>query len=120
MCPNGPPGRLYLVFNQEQVGRSGLPVRLRAVDRRAADSSTSTTWLTYRASRHALSPVIALAKVVRAWDPKRPDLAALDPRSLSTIGTAMSKPWRALCTVSPAASRNSVEREQQFHPRCQS
>jgi signal transduction histidine kinase len=42
-----------------------------------------TTWLTYRASRRALSPVIALAKVVRDWDPKRPDLHALDPRSLS-------------------------------------
>ena len=42
-----------------------------------------TTWLTYRASRRALSPVIALAKVVRDWDPKRPDLHALDPRQLS-------------------------------------
>jgi signal transduction histidine kinase len=43
-----------------------------------------TTWLTYRASRRALSPVIILAKVVRDWDPKRPDLAAIDPRNLSS------------------------------------
>ena len=38
-----------------------------------------TTWMTYRASRRALSPVIALANAVRDWDPKRPDLDALLP-----------------------------------------
>jgi signal transduction histidine kinase len=43
-----------------------------------------TTWLTYRASRRAISPVIALARAVREWDPKHPDLAALDPRHLSS------------------------------------
>ncbi len=80
---DGPPGRLYLVFNQEQVGRLAimfgfvpLIVVLLII--------YLTTWLTYRASRHALSPVIALAKVVREWDPKRPDLTALDPQNLSS------------------------------------
>jgi signal transduction histidine kinase len=43
-----------------------------------------TTWLAYRASRRALSPVVALAKVVRDWDPKEPDLAALSPERLSS------------------------------------
>jgi signal transduction histidine kinase len=43
-----------------------------------------TTWLTYRASRRAISPVIALAKAVRGWDPKHPDLAALDPQNFSS------------------------------------
>lgn len=83
LVSDGPPGRLYLVFNQEQVGRLAflfgfvpLIVVLLII--------YITTWLTYRASRRALSPVIALAKVVRDWDPKRPDLAALDPRSLSS------------------------------------
>jgi len=66
-----------------------------------------------------LSPVIALAKVVRAWDPKRPDLAALDPRSLSTIGTAMSKPWRALAQFRQRIEE-FVRARAQFHPRCQS
>jgi signal transduction histidine kinase len=41
-----------------------------------------TTWMTYRASRTALSPVIALANAVRGWDPKRPDLDALLPENL--------------------------------------
>jgi signal transduction histidine kinase len=80
---DGPPGRLFLVFNQEQVGHLAflfgfVPLIFVLL------IIYITTWLTYRASRHALSPVIALAKVVRDWDPKQPDLAALDPRNLSS------------------------------------
>lgn len=41
-----------------------------------------TTWLTYRASRRAVTPVVALARVVREWDPKKPDLRALDTGAL--------------------------------------
>jgi signal transduction histidine kinase len=79
---DGPPGRLYLVFNQEQVGRLAflfgfMPLIVVLI------IIYITTWLTYRASRHALSPIIALAKVVRNLDPKHPDLAALDPGQLS-------------------------------------
>ncbi len=75
---DGPGGRLYLVFNQEQVGRLAflfgfVPLIVVLI------IIYVTTWLTYRASRRALSPVIALAKVVRDWDPKQPNLAALDP-----------------------------------------
>jgi len=75
---DGAAGRLYLVFNQEQVGRLAflfgfVPLILVLI------IIYITTWLTYRASRRALSPVIALAKVVRDWDPKQPNLAALDP-----------------------------------------
>jgi signal transduction histidine kinase len=75
---DGPGGRLYLVFNQEQVGRLAflfgfVPLILVLI------IIYITTWLTYRASRRALSPVIALAKVVRDWDPKQPNVAALDP-----------------------------------------
>ncbi len=80
---DGPAGRLYLVFNQEQVGRLAflfgfipLIVVLLII--------YITTWLTYRASRRALSPVIPLAKAVRDWDPKQPDLAALDPEQISS------------------------------------
>jgi len=83
LVSDGPPGRLFLVFNQEQVGRLAflfgfvpLIVVLLII--------YITTWLTYRASRRALSPVIALAKVVRDWDPKAPDLDALDPSNLSS------------------------------------
>ncbi|MGA9332729.1 MAG: HAMP domain-containing sensor histidine kinase [Rudaea sp.] len=82
LVSDGPPGRLYLVFNQEQVGRLAflfgfVPLILVLL------IIYITTWLTYRASRHALSPIIALAKAVREWDPKRPDLAALEPHNLS-------------------------------------
>jgi len=75
---DGPSGRLYLVFNQEQVGRLAflfgfIPLIVVLI------IIYITTWLTYRASRRALSPIIALAKVVRDWDPKQPNLAALDP-----------------------------------------
>ncbi|MEO8671317.1 MAG: HAMP domain-containing sensor histidine kinase [Tahibacter sp.] len=73
----GAPGWLFLVFRQEQVhklaflfGFVPLTVVLLII--------YLTTWLTYRASRRALSPVIALATTVRAWDPKKPDLAALE------------------------------------------
>ncbi len=41
-----------------------------------------TTWITYRASRSALSPIIALANAVRDWDPTHPDLDALLPENL--------------------------------------
>ena len=75
---DGPTGRLYLIFNQEQVGRLAflfgfVPLIVVLI------IIYITTWLTYRASRRALSPIIALAKVVRDWDPKQPNLAALDP-----------------------------------------
>jgi signal transduction histidine kinase len=81
LVTDGAPGRLYLVFNQEQVGRLAfmfgfvpLIVVLLII--------YLTIWLTYRASRRALSPVILLANAVRGWDPKHPDLSALDPQNL--------------------------------------
>src|SRR5262249_6661291 len=83
LVSEGPPGRLFLVFNQEQVGRLAFLfgfVPLITV----LLIIYITTWLTYRASRRALSPVIALAKAVRGWDPKQPDLSAFDPRNLTT------------------------------------
>lgn len=81
LVSDGPPGRLYLVFNQEQVGKLAfmfgfVPLILVLL------IIYLTTWMTYRASRRALSPVITLAKTVREWDPKHPDVAALDPRNV--------------------------------------
>lgn len=74
-------GTLLLVFKQEQVHRLAflfglvpLTVVLLIV--------YLTTWLTYRASRRALSPIVALASVVRDWDPKAPNLDALEPDNL--------------------------------------
>ena len=110
---DGAAGRLYLVFNQEQVGRLAflfgfVPLILVLI------IIYITTWLTYRASRRALSPVIALAKVVRDWDPKQPNLAALDP------GTPRRDPDGDVETLARAlhgfATRieDFVERERNF------
>lgn len=110
---DGPDGRLYLVFNQEQVGRLAflfgfVPLILVLI------IIYITTWLTYRASRRALSPVIALAKVVRDWDPKHPNLDALAP------GRTGSDPDGDVETLARAlhafASRieEFVERERNF------
>lgn len=79
----GDRGQLYLIFHQEQVGRLAflfgfIPLTIVLL------IIYLTTWLTYRVSRHALSPVIGLANVVRAWDPKNPDLQALEPERLSS------------------------------------
>jgi signal transduction histidine kinase len=74
-------GRLFLLFNNDRpnsvVMLFGLiPVVLVVLIIYFA------TWLTYRASRKALSPVIALAKVVRRWNPNHPDPASLAPDRL--------------------------------------
>ena len=74
-------GRLYLLFNNDrpnsEVMLFGLiPVVLVVLIIYFA------TWLTYRASRKALSPVIALAKVVRRWNPDQPDPESLAPGRL--------------------------------------
>ena len=76
-----PRGRLFLLFNNDRpnsvVMLFGLiPVVLVVLIIYLA------TWLTYRASRKALSPVIELAKVVRRWDPDHPDPASLSPDRL--------------------------------------
>ncbi len=83
MLGNLADARLVLVFEQEQVDKLALwfgfvPLSLVLVVIYAA------TWFTYRASRGAVSPVIWLANQVRGWDPKRPDLDALDPARLPT------------------------------------
>ena len=78
---DGPPGRLYLEFNQSQVdalamffGAVPLVVVLVVI--------YVIAWITYRVSRRAVSPVIWLSNVVQHWDPKRPDVAALAPERL--------------------------------------
>lgn len=76
-----PRGRLYLVIRQDQIHRLVLlfgliPLAVVLLIIYIA------SFLTWRASRRALSPVIALASVVRRWDPNRPDAASLAPRHL--------------------------------------
>lgn len=78
---DGPGGRLWLMFKQDQVDRLALffgfvPLTVVLL------IIYLTAWLTYRLSRRAVSPVIWLANVVRRWDPKQPDLEALRPDRL--------------------------------------
>ena len=78
---DGPAGRLWLVFNQEQVdalafffGAVPLALVLMVI--------YVIAWFTYRVSRRAVSPVIWLSNVVQQWDPKQPDIGALSPERL--------------------------------------
>lgn len=80
---DGAPGRLYLVIDQAHIGRLALffglvPLTLVLLFIYVA------TWLTYRFSRRAISPVIWLASEVRSWDPKNPGFSALAPEHLPT------------------------------------
>lgn len=73
--------RLLLVFKQTQVdalafwfGMVPLVVVLGVI--------YLIAWATYRVSKRAVSPIIWLANVVQTWDPKRPEVSALDPERL--------------------------------------
>jgi len=73
--------RLYLVFDRSGVGRLAavfglLPLAMVLL------VLYLTTWLAFRASRRAFSPVIALARQVREFDPAAPDPARFDPSRL--------------------------------------
>ena len=73
--------RLYLVFDRSGVGRLAtffglLPLAMVLL------VLYLSTWLAFRASRRAFSPVIALARQVRELDPESPDPARLDPARL--------------------------------------
>ncbi|HEX7348428.1 MAG TPA: HAMP domain-containing sensor histidine kinase [Rhodanobacteraceae bacterium] len=75
-------GRLYLLFNNDRPNRvvmlfGLIPVVLVVLIIYLA------TYLTYRASRRAVSPVIELARVVRRWNPNQPDPASLAPERLA-------------------------------------
>lgn len=76
-----PSGTLLLVFKQQQVdalafwfGMAPLVVVLAVI--------YVIAWITYRVSRRAVSPVIWLANVVKTWDPKHPEVSALDADKL--------------------------------------
>ena len=73
--------RLYLVFDHSGVGRLATVFGLLPLAMVLLVLYLST-WLAFRASRRAFSPVIALARVVRSLDPAQPDPAQLNPARL--------------------------------------
>lgn len=107
------PGRIALVFNRDRVHESAMLfgfVLLALV----LLIIWLTTWLTYRASRRAVTPVVALARAVRDWDPKAPDLAALDldrlPGDIDHDATALAGALRTF----GRRIEEFVERERNF------
>lgn len=73
--------RLYLVFDRSGVGRLATVFGLLPLAMVLLVLYVST-WLGFRASRRAFSPVIALARQVRELDPAAPHPARLDPDRL--------------------------------------
>jgi signal transduction histidine kinase len=81
LVEQGPGGRLYLEFKQEQVAKLAfyfgfVPLALVLM------VIYVIAWFTYHLSRRAVSPIIWLASEVSRWDPKSPNSAALSPDSL--------------------------------------
>jgi signal transduction histidine kinase len=106
-------GRLFLVFEQEQVDRLALwfgfvPLTI------VLAVIYITTWLTYRVSRRAISPVIWLANQVRGLDPKRPDLAALESASLPSDADVDVQVLASAIHGFAARLEEFVERERNF------
>lgn len=74
-------GRLYLTFDRSSVGRLAAYYGLAPLALVLLVLYLST-WLGFRASRRALSPVMALARSVRQLDPNAPDPAVFEPARL--------------------------------------
>lgn len=105
--------RLYLAFDRSGVGRlaayyglAPLAIVLLVV--------YLSTWLGYRASQRALSPVIALAREVRQLDPKAPDPALFAPERVP--GGADDEIRELAAALARFAQRLNefVERERHF------
>jgi signal transduction histidine kinase len=73
--------RLYLVFDRSGVGRLATVFGLLPLAMALLVLYVST-WLAFRASRRAFSPVIALARQVREFDPAAPQPGRIDTARL--------------------------------------
>lgn len=71
----GPGGRLYLLFDGENVGHLAFVFGLVPLAGVLVVLYLSA-WISYRQSRRAVSPVIALARTVQTLDPEHPDKKA--------------------------------------------
>ena len=81
LVDQSPAGRLYLVFLRSQAqwlafwfGVAPVLLVLLAI--------YGASWLTYRASHRAVSPLVWLARRVSEWDPRYPDASELAPARL--------------------------------------
>ncbi|SBV36967.1 conserved exported hypothetical protein [uncultured Stenotrophomonas sp.] len=81
LVDQSPAGRLYLVFLRSQAQWLAfwfgvVPVLLVLL------AIYGASWLTYRASHRAVSPLVWLARRVSQWDPRYPDASELAPARL--------------------------------------
>ena len=105
--------RLWLVFDQHQLDRLALwfglvPLTL------VLGTVYLVSWITYRASRRAVSPVIRLAEIVREHDPKDHDWLSM--QQMAQAGDANEEVLTLIAAIRAFALRNEhfVERERNF------
>lgn len=81
LVEDGPGGRLYLQIAfrlLDDVGRWTMLI----ASVLAALAIATVSWLSYRIARGMVLPVTTMASEVSRWDPRRPDLDAIDPVQL--------------------------------------
>src|SRR5690606_15246839 len=81
LVEDGPGGRLYqrIAFRLvDNVSRWSILIASTLM----ALAIAVLSWLSYRIARGMVLPVTALAGEVSRWDPRQPDLEAIDPRQL--------------------------------------
>lgn len=110
---DGAPGRLFLVFAQQQVERLALwfgflPLVL------VLGAIYLMTWTSYRATRRAVSPLIWLANQVRDIDPKSHSLDMIDPDNLPADADAEVRQLTAAIHGYASRLEEFVERERNF------
>lgn len=105
--------RLYLSFDRSGVARLAtffglLPLAMVLL------VLYVSTWLGFRASRRAFSPVIALARRVRELDPETPDPAAFGPAQLPSEADEEVRELAAALARYSQRLNDFVERERHF------
>ncbi len=81
LVEEGPGGRLYLriaFLLTDSVGRWSLLISALL----ATLAIVIVSWLSYRTARRLVLPVTAMAGQVERWDPRQPDLEAIEPERL--------------------------------------
>ncbi|HSN72995.1 MAG TPA: HAMP domain-containing sensor histidine kinase [Steroidobacteraceae bacterium] len=105
--------RLYLVFDRRNVGALATYYGLAPLAMVLLVLYLST-WLGFRVSRRAISPVIALARQVRDLDPRAPDPSALRPETVAPHADDEVRELAAAIARYAQRLGEFVEREQQF------
>ena len=96
LVEDGPGGRLYMRISFPLLDEAGFWSLLIA-SLLTVVVIASVSWLSYRIARRMVLPVTTLATEVAAWDPRRPDLDAIEParlpgevgREVRLLGTAL-------------------------------